>query len=1672
MKRLISIAAAAAMTVSLVPIYSAGAAVSGEMASVNYKYGENTYIRQMEKLDRGLIAVNTGNGIYIGWRLLGDECSVSDIKRAPSFDVYRNGEKIAAVTDSTNYLDTAGNASDSYSVAVKDTDELCEAVSVNSGSYFDVHLDRPAAFAVDSETSYEYTIGDCSTGDLDGDGQYELVVKWDSNPQDNSNGGITGNVLLDAYELDGTKLWRIDLGRNIRAGAHYTQFLVYDFDMDGKSEVTCKTAPGSLDGKGNYVSEASSVDAIKGTDNSAVYVNSGGYILDGDEFFTAFDGETGAAIDTIYYPVQRISAVIWGDDFGNRVDRFLADVAYLDGERPYAVYWRGYYHGQSGKGQRTGICAMSLDENGKLSCDYCFDTYDTSTTKGYKGVNGYTDGNENYVGQGNHNLTVADVDNDGKDEVISGAMCMEVKNDNNLIPKWCTFKGHGDALHIGDYDPTHDGLEFYTVHEEGGGTESVIGQTLDFGQSVIDANTGEIIWHVSCSKDTGRGMMANVGAGGYYQVNASSGAGSYIANGGNSFTAANLGLSVNFRIFWDADIYEELLDGTNITSWNGSRMETIFSADGCVSVNGTKANPALQADLFGDWREEVCYPLSDNSALRVFTTTDVTTYKLPTLMHDPVYRSGVAAEQTAYNQPPHIGFYFADEIYRTALVGIDVGAPEKTEYNVGESLDLTGLMVTGSYDDGSNYDIDGYSVTGYDSMRAGEQAVTVSYRGFEKTFMVNVNTDFTVNESGLITGYTGTAARAIIPESVNDAEITGIAENALDGTAVKELYVHDNIEKIERNSFDGIKVYCYEGSDMHIYALENGIDFELMERAANEYIINTSFDESEYDNFGFYQESSTKIVDKGRITYGVGGRTKGGGDGYSGFDVDEADGNRYLRAVLGRFGTNGRQPYMTFADSPRLSDSYDNVMSFRFMIPYIKHDGASERTECYMNLNDSAGTIDTVSKDNLGIDYDTWYCYSLIYHKGSYYRALSDADGNLISLTNLGGTAADTGISGAALNQVRGTAYNNNLYYSYIAIDDLQIYSTDSAISEIYVNVRDKNGVPIERASVKLGGFTVETDEDGIAEFLVPAGIYHSEITADGYEGTEPVVAAYKNEVIKKVLLEVINVEANGVSVDKTEASAAVGGTFRLNAATEPENATERDFVWSSSNEAVAKVDAEGNVTTLSVGTAEIKVMLKGYEAVCTVTVYDTSAYEQIPNAVIIELSSDKAEIPLSGINQTVLCDAVVYDQNNIPIDNAYVSWSCDKAEIRNGRLYITPDTEEGTARINAVCGEISASKDIELVSMLADADIFVNTTYSEAADVQVRQLPEAMIETRGDLTYYGGSRDGSVKAEIGVWAVEDENGNIYMKGGSSNWSSANRNSYINIDKAPSAYEAGKQYVFETDIMFDKTSPNAVTLSNGIVLSVTALGAESGKWYHYALVYDGQYTQYLFDENGRLVSKKLLTNTSTEPISRLNFGVSGEEGNTYLDNTSYYAKEKAVSTLAVKVYDTENNAVEDANVQIGALEQLTNARGKASFELLQGVYTIEISTEGNRTLEKDIVLSGEDESVNIVYDPASIPTPTPTPEPGMSYKLAAAGNGGKVSVELSAYEGLGTEAEKTIYIASYKDGRLLNVAASTDTAVSGFSFNSEAPAEADKCVCMAWDRNGKPIAAAVTLRNH
>ncbi len=733
-----------------------------QQVSYNYWYNsstgytdENVHTRQMEKLDRGLIAIKTDGGVYLSWRLFDSEDNIfGSADKNVSFNVYRDGKKISEVATKTNYVDSTVGTNYSVAPVMNGVEgDKCDAVTVNENSYFDIPLSKP-----DDETiydpsgnelaTYSFFPADCSTGDIDGDGEYEIIVKWTSSEHDVGSPGdpaYSGTVHLAAYKLDGTKLWKNDiaLGKNVYSSAHTLQFLVYDFDGDGKSEVMCQTSLGSKDGQGKYVSNAAQTDeeikAITDEENSTADYRGYGRITEGKEFLTVFNGETGVAMDTINLPTTRGSenGVDYGDDFGNRSNRFVSDIAYLDGEKPYAIYLRGYYFGRNGK-QRTSIAGISWDGTA-LSPTYRFDTQ--------KGQEGYFDGAYQYVGNGNHNCTVADVDNDGKDEFITGALCMEVNDDNEFRPKWCTYLQHGDALHIGNYDPTHTGFEFFTVHEDSG-TNSLSGNdiTLDFGMSVIDAETGNIMFHEGASADTGRGVMANVGAGGYYQIWSAKNSARQ-SNGGTDFTTATSLTgrntpSMNFRIFWDGDLYDNLLDGANITDWNGRNMSNIFSARNydCVSINGTKANPSLQADLFGDWREEVVYPTSDGTALRVFSTTDTTDYKIKTLMQDPVYRSGVAAEQTAYNQPPHVGFYMGKEVFDTrTLTSIAVTTqPTKTSYVPGESFDRTGMVVKANYSDGTSEEISAYTVSEIDKDKIGEQTLTVSYLGKTDTITIYV----------------------------------------------------------------------------------------------------------------------------------------------------------------------------------------------------------------------------------------------------------------------------------------------------------------------------------------------------------------------------------------------------------------------------------------------------------------------------------------------------------------------------------------------------------------------------------------------------------------------------------------------------------------------------------------------------------------------------------------------------------------------------------------------------------------------------------------------------------------------------------------------------------------------------------------------------------------------
>ncbi|HEX8549999.1 MAG TPA: rhamnogalacturonan lyase [Abditibacteriaceae bacterium] len=595
--------------------------------------------RQMENLGRGVVALRQADGnVFVSWRMLGTDAD------NVAFNLYRSGTdgKVVKLNTqplggATNFLDTAANAAESLSYFVRVVANGREGVP---SSAFMLAADATKPYlSVPLQTPEGYTPNDASVGDLDGDGEYEIVLHQTGRGKDNSQSGETDPPVLQGYKLNGKLLWTINLGKNIREGAHYTQFLVFDFDGDGRSEIVCKTADGTTDALGKVVG-----------DPKANYVDAGGRILSGPEYLTIFDGLSGAALDTTKYvpgrhpdtenPTGDQMKAVWGDGYGNRGDRFLACVAYLDGVHPSIVMCRGYY-------TRTVLAAWDW-RGDKLTKRWVFDTND--------------EGNGKYAGQGNHNLSVADVDNDGRDEIIYGKMTI----DDDGKGLYSTGIGHGDAIHVSDLDPSRPGLEVFSIQEPYG----------DAGLHMFDARTGEILWKVppgaagNDKEGPARGVSLDIDP--RYPGFESWGAGAgmwgkiYDAKG-TLIVDGKVAPPVNMGIYWDGDLLSETLDGTVIGKWdylNGKMAPPLLEAKAfdAASNNGSKANPSLSADILGDWREEVIWRTTDNKELRIFSSAIPTQYRFRTLMHDPVYRLSVAWQNVGYNQPPHVGFYIGPDM--------------------------------------------------------------------------------------------------------------------------------------------------------------------------------------------------------------------------------------------------------------------------------------------------------------------------------------------------------------------------------------------------------------------------------------------------------------------------------------------------------------------------------------------------------------------------------------------------------------------------------------------------------------------------------------------------------------------------------------------------------------------------------------------------------------------------------------------------------------------------------------------------------------------------------------------------------------------------------------------------------------------------------------------------
>ena len=654
------------------------------------------------------------SGVYLSWRSYEKDFD-ADHNLTTTFTVQRNGETIAEGLSVTNLVDEGGKGGDQYTITAS-TGDVTTTTAWNQ-QYLELNLFAPADETMPDGSTCTFSANDMSVGDLDGDGVLELIVKWyPSNAQDNSGYAYTGKTFLDGYDIDYSTgaaklLWRIDMGVNIRSGAHYTQFQVWDYDGDGKAEIAVKTADGtttyqSSDGTAaglmetGYVGACNS-DALPTNVISAEndYRNTSGFILDGPEYFTMFDGDTGKIIDTVDYVPTRGNVGSWGDTYGNRVDRFLSATAYLDGETPFAVFARGYY-------TRTCLTAYYLKDTdadgiGDAIAQYwTFDSNEAGTQ---------------YEAQGNHGLSVNDIDGDGRDEIIYGALVI----DHDGTVKYSTGLGHGDAMHVSDWVSWNDGLEIMSVHEHADAQYQV---------EVRDAETGTILMGYYTGKDTGRGVAADIDptsegaewwsiASPTYEGNDEP---SWDSTDGEVYSSwstlenliklSNSTPASNAAIYWDGDLLAEIQDhkfdepsyspiGALLSKWNyeTEEQETLLYSTEIYSNNGTKGNMGLLADILGDWREEIITRCSANANnIRIYSTNIQTDYVVPCFLEDQTYREAVAWQNVGYNQPPHTEYLLSQGLVTAQLSAGTIGSSEaEIQFTPANDGDLYGHEITG-----------------------------------------------------------------------------------------------------------------------------------------------------------------------------------------------------------------------------------------------------------------------------------------------------------------------------------------------------------------------------------------------------------------------------------------------------------------------------------------------------------------------------------------------------------------------------------------------------------------------------------------------------------------------------------------------------------------------------------------------------------------------------------------------------------------------------------------------------------------------------------------------------------------------------------------------------------------------------------------------------------------
>lgn len=601
--------------------------------------------RFTDKLDRGLVAVKTTKGVYCSWRIQADE--YYDVK----YNLYRDGTRVnAEPLDVSNFTDTSGSESSQYTVkAVLNgvEQQASKAATVFKSNYKEIKIKHDASLKA------TYEPNDACCADVDGDGEVEILMKFNNKEEGAQlypkNGPTIDGVETKEYSMlaclkqDGTVLWWVNCGPNMGDFQNNEQNIVgYDWDMDGKAEVVMRLEEGSTVHMADGTTYTIGADGKNGTSwkNYREPKASGSvewFTHYGKEFLWYCEGATGKPYQCIEFPLKRLEdgekdlKAAWGDGYGHRSSKYFFGAPYLDGKHPSIFLGRGIY-------TRHKFIAYDVDPK----------THDLKVR--WKWTNNQP--GSPWYGQGYHNYIVADVDWDGRDEIVWGSMVI----DDNGKGLSTTGLGHGDAQHIGDFNPYIHGQEMFACNED------------NPSNNYRDATTSKIYYRKTDTNDDGRCLAGNF----YNDFPGAIGHSAHdtpISTITNDHVSTNTnGLSMNFRIYWDGDLLEECFNDTEVTKPGVGR---IAKMEGAYSNNSTKATPCYQGDIFGDWREEIIERTADNN-IRIYTTTEPTKWRNYSLWYDHQYRNGMVWQPCGYNQPPHASYFLGE------LEGITIAPPPLT----------------------------------------------------------------------------------------------------------------------------------------------------------------------------------------------------------------------------------------------------------------------------------------------------------------------------------------------------------------------------------------------------------------------------------------------------------------------------------------------------------------------------------------------------------------------------------------------------------------------------------------------------------------------------------------------------------------------------------------------------------------------------------------------------------------------------------------------------------------------------------------------------------------------------------------------------------------------------------------------------------------------------------